>query len=137
MVISAPHSTFVDSLAILATGAIPMAKEELSRMPILGKIVLFMQVFLVQREHGQSRREVMDKVKAYLNTNLEVSNIQFKHLDYLSNHILFQNKTPLLRRPVLIFPEGMKYEITYSVRDQIDQSMNQVLKTLVVFGWKL
>jgi len=29
------------------------------------------------------------------------------------------------------FPEGMKYDISYSVRDQIDESMNQVQHTLV------
>merc|ERR1711916_187173 len=28
------------------------------------------------------------------------------------------------------FPDGMDYEISYSVRDQIDQSMNQVVQTL-------
>ncbi len=29
-----------------------------------------------------------------------------------------------------LFPEGMKYEISYSVRDQIDESMSQVVHTL-------
>ncbi len=29
-----------------------------------------------------------------------------------------------------LFPEGIKYEITYSVRDQIDESMSQVVHTL-------
>ncbi|WP_031425054.1 efflux RND transporter permease subunit [Flavimarina sp. Hel_I_48] len=30
-----------------------------------------------------------------------------------------------------IFPEGVKYEITYSVSDQIDESMSQVVHTLI------
>ena len=37
----------------------------------------------------------------------------------------------VLEEQARIFPEGMKYEISYSVRDQIDQSMSQVVHTLV------
>ncbi|MEH6682778.1 MAG: efflux RND transporter permease subunit [Sediminicola sp.] len=37
----------------------------------------------------------------------------------------------VLERQSKLFPEGVKYEITYSVRDQIDESMNHVIQTLV------
>ena len=36
----------------------------------------------------------------------------------------------ILEDQAKLFPEGIKYEITYSVRDQIDQSMKQVVQTL-------
>ena len=37
----------------------------------------------------------------------------------------------ILEEQAKLFPAGMGYEITYSVRDQIDQSMHQVVKTLI------
>lgn len=37
----------------------------------------------------------------------------------------------ILEEQAKVFPDGMKYEITYSVRDQIDQSMGQVMHTLI------
>ena len=37
----------------------------------------------------------------------------------------------ILEEQKKLFPEGIDYEITYSVRDQIDESMSQVMHTLV------
>ncbi len=37
----------------------------------------------------------------------------------------------ILEEQAKIFPEGIDYEITYSVRDQIDESMSNVKKTLI------
>ncbi|HCX24646.1 MAG: hydrophobe/amphiphile efflux-1 family RND transporter [Flammeovirgaceae bacterium] len=37
----------------------------------------------------------------------------------------------ILEEQAKLFPEGMGYQITYSVRDQIDQSMHQVVQTLI------
>lgn len=37
----------------------------------------------------------------------------------------------ILEEQAKVFPEGINYEITYSVRDQIDQSMGQVVSTLM------
>ncbi|MEM1134924.1 MAG: efflux RND transporter permease subunit [Bacteroidota bacterium] len=37
----------------------------------------------------------------------------------------------ILEEQAQIFPEGINYEISYSVRDQIDESMNQVVQTLI------
>lgn len=37
----------------------------------------------------------------------------------------------VLEEQAKLFPEGINYEITYSVRDQIDQSMSQVVQTLI------
>ncbi|UZR99148.1 efflux RND transporter permease subunit [Chondrinema litorale] len=36
----------------------------------------------------------------------------------------------ILEEQAKVFPDGMDYEISYSVRDQIDQSMHQVVQTL-------
>ena len=37
----------------------------------------------------------------------------------------------IMEKQAKAFPEGMKYKITYSVRDQIDESMHHVQKTLI------
>lgn len=37
----------------------------------------------------------------------------------------------ILEEQARVFPEGIKYEITYSVRDQIDESMGHVKQTLI------
>ncbi len=44
ILVAAPHATFVDSLAIVKSRAMPVAKAEFERIPFLGKIGLFMQV---------------------------------------------------------------------------------------------
>ncbi|MGB3848522.1 MAG: efflux RND transporter permease subunit [Tunicatimonas sp.] len=42
-----------------------------------------------------------------------------------------KNVREILEKQARVFPEGIGYEITYSVRDQIDESMGHVKKTLV------
>ena len=42
-----------------------------------------------------------------------------------------KNVREILERQAKVFPEGINYEITYSVRDQIDESMGHVKKTLI------
>ncbi|MBX2840685.1 MAG: efflux RND transporter permease subunit [Flammeovirgaceae bacterium] len=49
-----------------------------------------------------------------------------------ANAVEIDNKVrEILEDQAKIFPEGINYEISYSVRDQIDQSMNQVVQTLI------
>ncbi len=42
-----------------------------------------------------------------------------------------KNVREILEEQAKIFPEGINYEITYSVRDQIDESMDHVKQTLI------
>ncbi|WP_020533118.1 efflux RND transporter permease subunit [Flexithrix dorotheae] len=49
-----------------------------------------------------------------------------------ANAVEIDNKVrEILEDQAKIFPDGIDYEITYSVRDQIDQSMSQVVQTLI------
>lgn len=42
-----------------------------------------------------------------------------------------QKVRDVLERQARLFPEGINYEITYSVKDQIDESMGHVVQTLI------
>jgi 1-acyl-sn-glycerol-3-phosphate acyltransferase len=73
MIVAAPHATFVDVLAIIVSGAIPMAKAEFRAVPVFGKLALFMQIILVQREEETSRKNAVDTMRRHLYNGMKVA----------------------------------------------------------------
>ncbi len=84
VLVVAPHATLADSLAIAATGATAVAKEELSAVPLVGRIGRFLQVLFVKREKEESRRKVVDQIRRHAFS-------------------VVASKWP---RPLLLYPEG-------------------------------
>ena len=61
----APHATFVDGLAIIFSRSVPVAKAELSQVPVLGKIGIFLQFLFVKRESKDSRKRAFDGIRRH------------------------------------------------------------------------
>uniref|UniRef100_A0A1A9WZ91 Phospholipid/glycerol acyltransferase domain-containing protein n=1 Tax=Glossina brevipalpis TaxID=37001 RepID=A0A1A9WZ91_9MUSC len=60
ILVVAPHSSYVDSIIVAATGPPAIvAKHETSKIPLLGKIITFAQPIYVQREDPNSRQNTV------------------------------------------------------------------------------
>ncbi|XP_075158908.1 lysophosphatidylcholine acyltransferase [Haematobia irritans] len=69
IMVVAPHSSYVDSIVVVATGPPAIvAKQETSDIPLLGKIINYAQPIYVQREDPNSRqntiREIVDRARS-------------------------------------------------------------------------
>ncbi|XP_011200429.2 lysophosphatidylcholine acyltransferase [Bactrocera dorsalis] len=69
IMVVAPHSSYVDSIIVVATGPPSIvAKRETSDIPLLGKIINFAQPIYVQREDPNSRqntiREIVERARS-------------------------------------------------------------------------
>ncbi|XP_037936996.1 lysophosphatidylcholine acyltransferase [Teleopsis dalmanni] len=69
IMVVAPHSSYVDSIIVVATGPPSIvAKQETSQIPLLGKIINYAQPIYVQREDPNSRqntiREIVDRARS-------------------------------------------------------------------------
>lgn len=62
ILISVPHSTIMDIIGIVYSHAVPVSKESVTNIPIIGVIGRFLQVIWVSRDSKDSRKIVGDTI---------------------------------------------------------------------------
>lgn len=101
--------------------------EEYMNIPIRtnqdGSVLYLKDVARV--EFGSSNYGSDNKVNARPGITINVSQTNNSNAK-----VIDQKVREVIEKTAKVFPEGIKYEISYSVRDQIDQSIKQVIQTI-------
>ena len=63
ILVCAPHSTFVDGIAILMSHSVPLTKKGVSEVTFIGAVAQFLQVLFVVREEAKSRKNAISQIK--------------------------------------------------------------------------
>ncbi|XP_059082064.1 lysophosphatidylcholine acyltransferase 1-like isoform X1 [Tigriopus californicus] len=88
VLVVAPHATFVDTIAVIMSGATPVGKDDFKDLPILGVIGKFVQILFVKRENPQSRKLALQEIRKH---TFDISKSKAGEVTW---------------RQLLIFPEG-------------------------------
>jgi 1-acyl-sn-glycerol-3-phosphate acyltransferase len=62
LLIAAPHSTIFDIIAIVDSHSVPVSKDGVMKIPIIGVLGRFLQVIFVSRDNKDSRKVVGDTI---------------------------------------------------------------------------
>uniref|UniRef100_A0A1B0AIX0 Phospholipid/glycerol acyltransferase domain-containing protein n=1 Tax=Glossina pallidipes TaxID=7398 RepID=A0A1B0AIX0_GLOPL len=99
ILVVAPHSSYVDSIIVAATGPPAIvAKQETSNIPLLGKIITFAQPIYVQREDSNSRQNTVRTIVERARSE-----------DDWSHVIIFAEGTCTNRKALIKFKPGAFY----------------------------
>jgi len=69
VLVTAPHSSFFDALAIFWTESFIVNREENKNLLLIGKCVQFAQAIFVSRERKESREECKEEIKRRVNSD--------------------------------------------------------------------